>query len=423
MESSTEKTSMPEKLLDGMKVLSFCHYLQGPAGVQYLADMGADVIRVEPLDGGFERRMGGPSSLPSHVSALFIAANRNKRSIAVNLKAPEGRRIVQRLVEEYDIVVENYRHGVMERLGLAYADLKAVQPDIIYASGSGFGAGGPMAKAPGQDLLIQAATGLVAASGNFGAAPTAAGASVVDQHAASLLAMGILGAFVRRLTTGRGGRVESNLFSAGIDLQMEAITFYLNRKKMPFASDLERDSHLATWFHPAPYGIYRIADGFIVLSLVSGEELHAALEDPALAALSGLDPFDDRDRYAGIVAQVLEGFGYAEIAPRLEAKGIWFARVATYEDLETHPQVHHNRSFADIEFKHRSMRVVAHPIRYDGEVPGIRRPPPELGANTREVLEQIGYSAGEIGDLAARRVVFFGETAGDEESSEDVEVH
>jgi crotonobetainyl-CoA:carnitine CoA-transferase CaiB-like acyl-CoA transferase len=276
-----------------------------------------------------------------------------------------------------------------------------------------------MANKPGQDLLIQAASGLVAASGKFSETPTAIGAAVVDQHGASLLAMGVLGAYVRRLTTGRGGRVESNLFSAGIDLQTEALTYYLNRKKGPFEPDLDRDHRLASWFHQAPYGIYRMADGFVALSLVSAEQLRDALDDPALDELIELDPFVDRDRFASVVARKIEGMNYADLAPLLEAQAIWFARVATYEDLETNPQIHHNRSFAQIDLADgTTARVVAHPIRYDGEVPGVRRPPPELGADTRDVLKGAGYSAAEIDGLAAREIVLVADDISSEASQD-----
>ncbi len=410
---------MNPNTLDGMKILSFCHYLQGPAGVQYLADMGAEVIRVESPSGTFERKVAPPSALPEHSRPLFIAANRNKRSLAVDLKSPEGLRIIRRLIASHDVVVENFRNGVMARLGLGYEDLKTIKPDLIYASASGFGATGPMANKPGQDLLIQAASGLVAASGKFSETPTAIGAAVVDQHGASLLAMGVLGAYVRRLTTGRGGRVESNLFSAGIDLQTEALTYYLNRKKGPFEPDLDRDVRLATWFHQAPYGIYRMADGFVALSLVSAEQLRDALDDPALDELIELDPFVDRDRFASVVARKIEGMNYADLAPLLEAQAIWFARVATYEDLETNPQIHHNRSFAQIDLADgTTARVVAHPIRYDGEVPGVRRPPPELGADTRDVLKGAGYSAAEIDGLAAREIVLVADDISSEASQD-----
>src|SRR6266536_2760498 len=202
-----------------MRVVSFCHYLQGPACTQYLADMGADVIKIEPPKGAFERHWSGGRSYVAGVSAFVLAANRNKRSLAVDLKHPKGREIVLRLIEDADVVVENFRPGVLDRLGFGYDAVRARKPDIIYASASGLGATGPAAERPGQDLLMQARSGLIAATGGGDHGPAVVGAAVVDQHGGALLAMGVLGAYFRKLQTGLGTRVESNLFSAGIDLQ------------------------------------------------------------------------------------------------------------------------------------------------------------------------------------------------------------
>jgi crotonobetainyl-CoA:carnitine CoA-transferase CaiB-like acyl-CoA transferase len=209
-----------------MRVVSFCHYLQGPACSQYLADMGADVVKVEPLKGAFERHWSGGRSYVNGVSAFSLAVNRNKRSIALDLKSPEGLEIARDLARRADVVVENYRPGVLDRLGLGYRDIKAINPAVIYASASGLGPTGPAASRPGQDLLMQARSGLIAATGGGEDGPSVVGAAVVDQHGGALLAMGILGAFVRRLQTGKGTRIESSLFAAAIDLQVEALTKY-----------------------------------------------------------------------------------------------------------------------------------------------------------------------------------------------------
>ena len=199
-----------------MRIVSFCHYLQGPAATQYLADLGADVIKVEPIGGAFERHWSGGKSFVQGVSAFHLSANRNKRSLAINLKKPDALKVMLQIIDTADVIVENFRPGVMDRLGLGYAALKKRKPDIIYASATGLGANGPASQRPGQDVLMQARSGLVAASGNRETGPTIVGAAVVDQHGASLLAMGILAAFSCRLQTGKGTRVEASLFQAGI---------------------------------------------------------------------------------------------------------------------------------------------------------------------------------------------------------------
>jgi crotonobetainyl-CoA:carnitine CoA-transferase CaiB-like acyl-CoA transferase len=198
-------------MLEGLRLLSFCHYLQGPAGSQYLADLGADVIKIEPLSGAHERHWSGAKSFVGDVSSFYLCGNRNKRSLAINLKDKRARAIIERLVAQTHAVIENFRPGVMDRLGFGYEELKKVNAKLIYASATGFGDSGPLADRPGQDLLIQSRCGLVASSGGTGSGATAVGAAVVDQHGGALLALGVLAAYVRLLRDGVGTRVESNL--------------------------------------------------------------------------------------------------------------------------------------------------------------------------------------------------------------------
>ena len=275
-----------------MNVVSFCHYLQGPACTQYLADMGADVVKVEPLRGAFERHWSGGQSYVQGVSAFLLSANRNKKSLAVDLKHPEGLAVVLRLVDRADVLVENFRPGVLNRLGLGYEAIRARRPEIVYASASGLGPTGPAAHRPGQDLLMQARSGLIAVTGGGQNGPTAVGAAVVDQHGGALLAMGILGAYVRKLQTGKGTLVESSLFAAGIDLQTEALTKYFSKSP---AATLPRDRHVGSWYHDAPYGVYELADARIALSLNDPVRLAAALDSESLRALQGVDRYAERE--------------------------------------------------------------------------------------------------------------------------------
>ena len=187
--------------------------------------------------------------------------------------------MVERLLASADVVMENFRPGVMERLGLSYERMQALKPDIIYASATGFGASGPMVARPGQDLLIQAYCGLVAVTGQLDTRPTAVGHAAVDQHGAAILALGIVGAYVKKLKTGQGTRVEASLLNAGLDLQTEPLTIYLTRRLQ--ADDgrklFTRNENLATWFHEAPYGIYRCADAWLALSINDTAKLARAL--------------------------------------------------------------------------------------------------------------------------------------------------
>jgi crotonobetainyl-CoA:carnitine CoA-transferase CaiB-like acyl-CoA transferase len=388
-------------LLTGLRILSFCHYLQGPAASQYLADLGADVLKVEPLGGAVERRLMGPGRGPDGAGSIFVAANRNVRSIAIDLKQSAGRQVVLDLLDRYDIVIENYRPGVMDRLGLGYSALREVNPNVVYASASGYGSSGPLAAEPGQDLLVQGLTGLVASSGER---PTPTGAAVADQHGAALLALGILASVVRRNRTGIGCRVEGSLFNAGIDLQMEALTFYLNRPQRPFAEDLDRAGQLATWYHAAPYGVYAVSDGHITISMDYDSGVVRAFPD-LLDGLDGCDPVRDRDAWATRLAGALLPLTRDEALERLRSCGVWAGPVLSYEDVERHPQTKSNGLIRTVGDGSWEARVVMHPNTYDGEVPPVVRVPPYVGADTEDVLAELGYASDHVGLLRRDGIV------------------
>lgn len=277
--------SRPLQLLKDVRILALTQFLLGPAAVQYLADMGADVIKIEPPGrGGYERNWSGGESYPGGESAFFLLAHRNVRSVALNLKSPEGVEAARALVAQSDVVVDNFRPGVLDRLGLGYEDLRSVRPDVIYACASGYGSEGPHRDLPGQDLLLQAMTGLAAATGREGEPPTAAGAAIVDGHAASLLAMGILGALYQRARTGQGDKVEVTMVQAALDIQVEPVVYHLNQGKVSRPS-----VPLASGFHEAPYGFYQTSDGYLALSLSPIRLIAQALGEP-----SDLEPYHDK---------------------------------------------------------------------------------------------------------------------------------
>src|SRR6266576_2398797 len=251
------------QLLAGVRILAFTQFLLGPAACQYLADMGADVIKIEPPGrGAWERSWSGADSFIGGVSAFFMLANRNLRSVTLNLKSRRGVEVARRLVETADVIVENFRPGVMDRLGLGYEDARKINPRIIYASGSGYGSDGPYSHLPGQDLLIQAISGLGANTGTEEQGPTVSAAAVVDQHSASLLAMGILAALVNRSRTGEGQRVELVMMQAALDLQTEPVVYHLN------GTTIKRPkSPVADTFHSVPYGFYATSDGHLAISI------------------------------------------------------------------------------------------------------------------------------------------------------------
>jgi crotonobetainyl-CoA:carnitine CoA-transferase CaiB-like acyl-CoA transferase len=388
-----------------MKIVSFCHFLQGPAAMQYLSDMGAEIIKIEPPQGAFERHWSGADHAKvGGVSAFFLCANRNARSLALDLKKPEARDVVLRLIDKSHAVAENFRPGALERLGLGYDDVRLRKPDIIYASASGFGATGPYVDHPGQDLLIQAMSGLAASTGNPETAPVPVGCAAADQHGAALFALGIAGAYARWLRTGQGTRVESTLLGAGIDLQMESlVTYYASSVGR---NGMQRDSHLASWFHEAPYGIYRTTDGYIALSLNDLGKLSDALDSAELRAFVGRSAYHHRDEIARALSIEIERRPYDELAAAFEAREMWFTRVEDFDDLLENPQLQHNRTFHDVPVNGQMIKVLNHPNRYDGKGAEHFEYALEPGANTRDVLGNAGFSDAEIRELLKSETVF-----------------
>ncbi len=385
------------ELLRGMRVASFTHWLQGPATTQYLADMGADVIKVEAPGGSHERRWSGAGGRKvAGYGTLYLAANRNTRNMVIDLKSPEGIAVAKRLITSCDAVVENYRPGVMDRLGLGYEAIRAVKPDIIYASATGYGAGGPLSKGPGQDLLVQARAGMVAQTGEHGARPTPIGNSGIDQHGAAVLALGVLGAYVRKLTTGEGTRVEGSLYTACVDFMQEGLTHYFSGRQDRRV--LDRDHHLSCWYIEAPYGAYRLKDAEVVISLNPYEKLAQALDCPALAAYRG-QQWEKRDEAARALAEAVKDFTFAEIKARFDAHGIWYERVQDFDDMLTDPQAAYAEVLREVDVAGQPAVLINHPNRYDGEVLPFRRMPLKPGQDTRAVLAELGYAADEISCL------------------------
>ena len=388
----------PLKLLDGVRIIAFTQFLLGPAAVQYLADMGADVIKIEePGRGPHERRWAGAGSFVNGVSTFFLLAHRNVRSVSVDLKQPEGLAVARELCRGADVVVSNFRPRVMEKLGLEYEDLRREKPELIYACASGYGSDSPHRDLPGQDLLLQAITGLAAATGRADGPPVAAGAAVVDQHAASLLAMGILAALHHRTATGQGQRVEVTMVQAALDLQIEPYLYHLN------GAVVERPTTgLASSFHEAPYGFYEVEDGHVALSLSPVHLISEALGSPAeLEAY--LDPavaLAQRNEIHTALSPLLRPFARDELLTLFRSHGIWCAPVNDYDDVARDPLVTHLNPVQEIDHPQAgAVRILKHPIRYSSGSAGIRHLPPAQGQHTNEVLSQTGYTSQEIDEL------------------------
>ncbi|HEX9015292.1 MAG TPA: CaiB/BaiF CoA-transferase family protein [Chloroflexota bacterium] len=396
--------SGPLHILSGIKIAAFTQFLLGPAAVQYLSDLGADVVKVEqPGTGAWERTWAGGDTFVNGVSVFFLLANRNVRSLALNLKSAEGLEVARKLIAGSDVLVQNFRPGVMDRLGLGYEEARKINPRLIYASASGFGEDELTRDMPGQDLLLQAFSGLMAITGTAGETPHPAGAAVVDQHGASLLAMGILAALMQRGQTGKGQKIEVSMLQSALDLQLEPITYYLNggALRRPQAS-------LGSTFHQAPYGVYQTADGYLAISITAIKAL-----GKALGGVPELEPYEDpdvslskREEIFSILAPILRRRSSQDWLDLLRPQGIWCSAVNDYEQLFADPIIRHLEPILEIDHPIAGpVRVLKHPVRYSDGEPELRQIPPLVGQHSDEILGELGYCADQIERLRAAKVI------------------
>lgn len=392
--------------LHGIKVLDFSRFMQGPHCSQMLGDMGAEVIKVERVGTGDENR-AFPFNRIRGVNAFFLALNRNKRSLTLDLKHTRGREIIRRLLLSCDVLLENFRPGTMEKLGLGYDKVVQINPRLVYCSCSGYGQQGPYRDKPGQDLLAQAMGGLAWVTGRTNGYPRTAGTYAMDAYGAMLATVGILAALHARTRTGQGQKVEVCLLDAALHMQCQELTYHLNGGRFRPRENEE----LAHPLEPAPYGIYSAADGrFMAVSSGSWSTLCRALGLPELETDPRFDTGEKRlERRSELYALLSGIFRQAPRATwldRLAAEGVWSAPVHSYEEVERDPQV--TWSGMIVTQRHPEageFRVIGNPIRMSETPPSYRTPPPPLGADSAAILAEIGLNREEIVTLRAQGVV------------------
>ena len=396
---------MTDKALDGITVLDFSHLLQGPFCTQLLGDLGANVIKVERPGKGdlfrsltFRNRWVGGSESPN-----FLAWNRNKRSLALDLKAPEARAIVLKLAETADVVVQNFRPGVMARLGYGYEDLRAVNPRIVYVSGSGYGEDGPYVSRPGQDMLLQGLTGLMAATGRADGPPVPVGAGFSDQIGAMNMVYGILAALLWRERSGRGQEVRVDLLSGMLAHQGQEMLAAIN-----FGEDFARPN--SGIGHPgmdAPFGVYPTSDGWVNIAMSPYRTLVDVLGDDSLLAYD--DPetlYDERDEVWEQLAALTRRRTTAELMEALLAADIWCGEVKTHLEAAADPQVEHLGAITSYDHPRAGeVKVVAPAVKMSETPAAIDRPAPLVGEHTRDILRDIGMSEETIRAHAEEGIV------------------
>ena len=392
--------------LEGIRVVDLTRILAGPYCTQALADAGADVVKVEEPEKGDDTRGWGPPFVEGE-STYFLSVNRGKRGITLNLKDPLGRDLLWRLLDRADVLVENFRPGTLDRLGFAYDAVRARRPGIVYASISGYGAGGPWGGRPGYDAVVQGEGGLMSITGAPDGPPFKVGASLVDVLAGMTAFQGIVLALLRRQSTGEGARVETSL----LESLLPTLTY-----------------HAATWLlagrvparlgnrHPslAPYETFEARDGHVIVG-VGSEALWrsfcAALGRTEVAADPRFDTNARRvanyDALHAVLVPVLRSRTIDDWMKTLADAGIPCGRVRTVAEALEDPQVAARGLLLDLDHPRTGRgRYVGSPLAISGADRGSRRPPPLLGQHTAEVLgEWLGLTPAEVGELRRGGVV------------------
>jgi CoA:oxalate CoA-transferase len=377
--------------LDGLLVLDLAQFLSGPSAALRLADLGARVIKVErPGSGDICRTLYLTDTEVAGDSTLFHAINRNKESVALDLKNPVDLAALKGLIACADVLIQNFRPGVIERLGLGYDEVRAVNPRLVYASVSGYGESGPWAALPGQDLLAQSLSGVTWLNGNADNGPVPLGLSVADIQAGHILTQGILAALVQRGITGTGALVQTSLLESLIDLQFEMLATYLNdgRRTPQRAAYRNANVYLA-----APYGIYPTADGYLALAMMPLAQLALTLPLPSLSKYGDADAFAKRDEIKRVIAAELSSQPTAHWLARLRPADVWCAEVLDW------PQLLASDAFARLDMLHTvergdgaAIHVTRGPLRIDGTRARASRAAPRVGEHSEKVLKEFGLA-------------------------------
>ena len=395
--------------LKGLKVIDFTIAMAGPLASQRLGDMGAEVIKVESMSGDLTRFFFLQDLKMGADTTCFLALNRNKKSIAIDLKQPAGRDVVYDLVRDAEVVMQNFRPGVAARLGIAYDDIRRINPSIIYLSISGYGEDGPMCDAPGQDLLVQSFSGMTFSSGVAGGAPHPAPTYFVDTCASHMATEAVLAALVQKARTGEGQHVKTNLLNAALEAQSQEVLTYLQTRKVARRT---RAPYASAWLDP-PYGLYRTQDSWLALPqndmqvlarLVGSDELAAHLDEkPDPEHHRAMDEW--RSVCYELLAAALTRKTTAQWIDLMTPEKIWCGAVQTIADLAAHPQARHHLSHFD-HAEHGKVACVAPGIDFSSMRQAPMEPPPaRLGEHTDELLGELGYAHTKLAELKAAEVI------------------
>ncbi|MFV8374538.1 CaiB/BaiF CoA transferase family protein [Flavobacterium sp. LB1P71] len=376
------------KPLEGLVVLEFCQFLAGPSAGLKLADLGARVIKIErPVKGEACRQLSIKDLFVDESSLLFHTINRNKESFAADLKNPEHLALVKKLIAKADIMTHNFRPGVMDKIGLTFADTLTINPRIIYGTITGYGEKGPWAKKPGQDLLLQSLSGLSWLSGRKSQGPVPFGLAVADLMCGNHFVQGILAALLKRAKTGKGVLVEVSLLESILDVQFEAITSFLNDGgQLPERGDVKGSAHA---FLSAPYGVYQTQNGYISLAMGDLLFIGTLLEIDLKEYTDKHQWFASRDEIRELLSARLSTQTSEYWLNLLQSKGVWCGKVLDYNDLNSQDFVN------DLQLKQTvknsggaTLVTTRSPIQLDGEILTSSKAAPKVGEDNLQIHEQ-----------------------------------
>lgn len=387
--------------LEGILVVDFSQFLSGPLCALRLADLGARVIKIErPGTGDLCRTLYLSDTDIGSANSLFHAINRNKESFTADLRDAGDRRMVTELLARADVVMQNFRPGVIERQGFGYEAVRAFNPGVVYGSISGYGEEGPWVDLPGQDLLAQSRSGLLWLTGSRDDPPMPMGLAVADMMAGNALAQGILAALVRKGRTGQGAKVETSLIEALLDFQFEVLTTYLNDGNRVPVRAAVNGAHA---YLGAPYGVYRTLDGWLALAMTPSLERLAGL-----MGIAGLERFygdaaaamTHRDAIKSRVAEAVAGKTTAEWLAILQPADIWCAEVLDWPELFRSEAFRRLGMVQRISGPEAALDTLRGPIRLDGAALYHDRAAPALGEDRDRIIREFGLQAGARGDGA-----------------------
>ncbi|MGC4102926.1 CaiB/BaiF CoA transferase family protein [Ferruginibacter sp.] len=377
---------MMELPLQGLVVLEFSQYLSGPSAGLRLADLGARVIKIErPGKGDAGRKLAIKNLWVDDNSLLFHTINRNKESFTADLKNEADIALVKKLVAKADVVIHNFRPGVMEKTGLGYEALKQINPRIIYAVISGYGKEGPWKNKPGQDLLLQSITGLAFTTGNGTNGPVPFGISIADILCGAQLVQGILAALIRRQKKNIGALIEISLMESLLDFQFELLTTYYASKQQPQRSKVNNGNPLLS----APYGIYQTADGYIALAMMEIPKLAEAIQCTALAHFVQEDAFKKRDEIKQVLADFMITQHSAHWLLLLQAKGMWAMEVLDWEKMLEHEAYKVLEMEQVIHTGSKQLITTRCPIRINGERLYADKQAAQVGEHNKKIINDL----------------------------------